>query len=171
MRKERGQQARDGHNRFTRSVDDAETRAEAARLRAKGWTYARIAEHLGYAMPASAYNAVKQVLQETVQEAGDELRTMERERLDRMAEAAWAVLERQHVMVSNGRVVSLEGTPLPDDGPVLQAIDRLLRISESRRKLEGLDAPSRVSVEADALGAEIAHILDRLSGSADDSAG
>lgn len=160
---------RDGHNRFTRTLDAAEKRAEAARLRSKGWDYRRIAEELGYSNRGSAYNAVQTVLAETVQEAGDELRQMERERLDRLSEAAWTVLERQHVVVSNGRVVSLDGEPIPDDAPVLQAIDRLLRISESRRKLEGLDAPSRVSVEADALGQEIAHILDRLAGPADDS--
>lgn len=160
---------RDGRNRYTATLDGAEKRAAAARLRSKGWTYGRIAEELGFADKASAYNAVQKVLKETVQEAGDELRQMERERLDHLSEAAWAVLERQHVIVSNGRVVDLNGAPLPDDGPVLQAIDRLLRISESRRKLEGLDAPSRVSVEADALGAEIAHILDRLSAPRDDS--
>lgn len=59
-----------------------------------------------------------------------------------MYAAAMEVLEREHVTVSNGRVVSLDdGTPLPDDGPVLQAIDRLLRIQERRARLLGLDAP------------------------------
>ncbi|MFD3827703.1 hypothetical protein [Streptomyces sp. NPDC058621] len=159
---------RDGHNRFTATVDAAEKRALAARLRAKGWSYQRIAEEVGYESKGSAWNAVQQVLKETVQEAGDELRTLEAERLDRMSEAAWAVLERQHVVVSNGRVVDLDGTPLPDDAPVLQAIDRLLRISESRRKLVGLDAPSKVSVEADQIGSEIAQILDRIAQRPDD---
>ncbi|MFD3802634.1 hypothetical protein ACFWTC_03175 [Streptomyces sp. NPDC058619] len=159
---------RDGHNRFTATVDAAEKRAHAARLRAMGWSYERIAKEVGYACRGSAYNAVKQVLEETVREAGDELRQLERERLDRMSEAAWEVLERQHVVVSNGRVVDLNGAPLPDDAPVLQAIDRLLRISESRRKLVGLDAPSKVSVEADQIGSEIAQILDRIAQRPDD---
>jgi hypothetical protein len=35
----------------------------------------------------------------------------------------------------------LGGETLADDGPVLQAIDRLIRISERRAKLRGLDAP------------------------------
>lgn len=159
---------RDGHNRFTATVDAAAKRAKAARLRAKGWSYQRIADEVGYESKGSAWNAVKQVLDETVREAGDELRQLERDRLDRMSEAAWEVLERQHVVVSNGRVVDLHGAPLPDDAPVLQAIDRLLKISESRRKLEGLDAPSRVSVDAAQLGDEISQIFDRIAGLATD---
>lgn len=163
------QDARDGRGKYVRTLTVAERDAEAARLRSQGWTYERIADHLGYTDKSNARRAIEKVLKSTVQEAGDELRKIERERLDRLAEAAWAVLERQHVTVSNGRIVSLNGEPLPDDGPVLQAIDRLLRISESRRKLEGLDAPSRVSVDAENLGQEISHILDRLAGPADDS--
>lgn len=164
-------QARGGNGKFLYTVESAERDAEAARLRARGMSYQRIATALGYENKGTAWHAVNRVLKDTVQEAGDELRVIERERLDRLAEAAWAVLERQHVTVSNGRIISLHGEPLPDDGPVLQAIDRLLRISESRRKLDGLDAPSRVSVDADQLGQEITAILDRLAGRADDSAG
>lgn len=165
---DRPKRPRDGNNRYMRTLEDAQREAECARLRAKGWTYQRIAEAVGYADKGTAYHAVQRALKATVQEAGDELRQLERERLDRLSEAAWKILERHHVLVSNGRVVSLEGTPLPDDAPALGAIDRLLRISESRRKLEGLDAPSRVSVEADQLGQDIAAILDRLAGPADD---
>lgn len=163
-------QPRDGKGKFLYTVESAERDAHAARLRAKGWQFDRIATELGFASKAEAYRACQRVLKETVQEAGEELRQMERERLDRLSEAAWEVLERQHVTVSNGRIISLNGEPLPDDGPVLGAIDRLLRISESRRKLEGLDAPSRVSVDAENLGQEITAILDRLAGTADDSA-
>ena len=35
---------------------------------------------------------------------------------------------------------------LLDDGPVLQAVDRLLKIADRRAKLLGLDAPKRVEV-------------------------
>jgi hypothetical protein len=36
---------------------------------------------------------------------------------------------------------------LADDAPVLNAVDRLVKISESRRKLLGLDAPAKVQSE------------------------
>jgi hypothetical protein len=159
---------RDGHGNFARSIDTARRDARAAELRAKGWQYQAIADELGWSARGDACRAVQRVLKETVQEAGDELRAMERDRLDRLSAAAWAVLDRQHVTVSNGQIIRLDGEPLLDDGPILQAIDRLLRISESRRKLEGLDAPSRVSVDAVTIGEEIATILDRLSSTATD---
>ncbi|WP_329163934.1 hypothetical protein OHB49_28890 [Streptomyces sp. NBC_01717] len=131
-----------GDGQFVRSLTTAQRDAEAARLRSNGWTYPRIAAKLGFNHKADAYNAVKRVLDETVREAGDDLRALELDRLDGMYAAAMEVLEREHVTVSNGRVVSLDdGTPLPDDGPVLQAIDRLLRIQERRARLLGLDAP------------------------------
>lgn len=163
------QEARSGRGRYVRTLKGAQRDAEACRLRSQGWTYQRIAEHLGYTDKSNCRRAIEKVLKDTVQEPSEELRRMERERLDRLSEAAWEVLERQHVTVANGRIVTLEGEPLPDDGPVLAAIDRLLRISESRRKLEGLDAPSRVSVDAESLGAEIIGFLDRLGGSHGDS--
>ncbi|MFD9256939.1 helix-turn-helix domain-containing protein [Streptomyces sp. NPDC059538] len=159
---------RDGRQRFTKSVTDAEKRAEAARLRAQGWTYPRIAAELGYADRAVACKAVQQVLRETAQDAGDEFRTIKREQLRLLTEATWEILEREHIMVSNGRVVSLDDEPLKDPGPALNAISLLLRINESERKLEGADEPARVSVEAQQIGAEIAHILDELGKSCDD---
>lgn len=169
MRKRPGDQTRDGNNRFTPNVEDAQIRAEAARLRAKGWTYTRIADELGYSSRSAAAGAVKQVLSETAQDAGDEFRAVKREQLRLLTEATWEILEREHIIVSNGRVVSLNDEPLKDPGPALTAIGILLRINESERKLEGADEPARVSVEAQQIGAEIASILDQLSGSRDDS--
>lgn len=170
MRKKPGEQLRDGNNRFTPNVEDAKLRAEAARLRAKGWTYARIADHLGYSDRASVSNAVKQVLAETAQDAGDEFRNLKREQLRMLTEATYEILERQHIQVSNGRVVFLNEEPLQDPGPALAALNLLLKINESERKLEGADEPARVSVEAQQIGAEIANILEQLSGSRDDGA-
>ncbi|HKR51992.1 MAG TPA: hypothetical protein VJT72_20925 [Pseudonocardiaceae bacterium] len=87
--------------------------------------------------------------------------TQSAERLDGLEAAALAVLEREHITVNNGRVISIGDTPLPDDGPALQAIGRLTRIedtrraieesrrrvSESLRKLHGLDAPVRTELQ------------------------
>jgi hypothetical protein len=82
-------------------------------------------------------------------------------RLDGLAAAAMAVLEREHITVNNGRIIALDGVPLPDDGPVLQAVGQLVRIedarraneesrrriSESIRNLYGLNAPVRTEVQ------------------------
>ncbi|KND45377.1 hypothetical protein [Streptomyces stelliscabiei] len=73
-------------------------------------------------------------------------------RLDRMEAAAHKVLERHHITVNNGRIITLDdGEPLLDDGPVLAAIDRLAKIEDARlknneslRRLFGLDMPVKV---------------------------
>lgn len=138
---DRKERPRDGNGRFYRTVEDATRDEKAARLRARGWTYPRIAAEMDYDSRASAYHAVERVLRETVREAGDDLRALELERLDAMWAAAVEVLDRQHVTVSNGRIVELGGEPLEDDAPVLAAIDRMLKIQERRARLLGLDAP------------------------------
>ena len=136
----------DGNGRFVRTVNTAERDAEAARLRARGYSYQQIADELGWSSKGDAHHAVKRVLADTVKEAGDEVRALELARLDGLHRAAMDVLEREHVTVSNGRVVALNETPLPDDGPVLAAIDRLLKIQERRARLLGLDAPTKQAI-------------------------
>ncbi|MFD9464367.1 hypothetical protein [Streptomyces sp. NPDC060027] len=75
-------------------------------------------------------------------------------RLDTLEHAARQVLERQHITVNNGRIISLDGAPLPDDGPVLAAIDRLIKIEDARernaaalRRVFGIDAPAKTEVQ------------------------
>lgn len=73
-------------------------------------------------------------------------------RLDALEDAAHEVLRREHITVNNGRIIKLDdGVPLPDDGPVLAAIDRLVKIEDARlrngealRRILGLDMPVKV---------------------------
>lgn len=69
------------------------------------------------------------------------------QRLDDLAEKAWDILNTDHVTVSQGR--TFEG--IFDPGPSLQAIDRLVKIEEQRRKISeslrklfGVDAPQQI---------------------------
>jgi hypothetical protein len=136
---------RGGDGKFTRTPEGAERDAAAAKLRGNGLSYRAIASQLNMDV-SSAHAAVQRALREIVEEPAEDVRRIELERLDTMYEAAMGVLERQHVTVSNGRVVCLDDEPLPDDGPVLHAIDRLLRIAERRAKLLGLDSAQKVDV-------------------------
>jgi hypothetical protein len=68
-------------------------------------------------------------------------------RLDDLAERAWDILNEEHTTVSQGR--KIEG--ILDPGPALQAIDRLLKIEEQRRKISeslrklfGVDMPQQI---------------------------
>jgi hypothetical protein len=138
--------ARGGDGKFTRSLDTAERDAEAARMRSRGHTYQQIADQLGFSNKGTAYAAVHRAMAEVVAEPAAEAVQFELDRLDQMHQAALKVLEGHHVTVSNGKVVTLDDVPLQDDGPVLAAIDRLVRISESRRKLLGLDSPVKTQI-------------------------
>jgi hypothetical protein len=67
--------------------------------------------------------------------------------LDTAERAAWLVLRKDHIHVQHGKIVRHEsGEPVLDDGPVLNAIDRILKISERRARLLGLDAPAKIEV-------------------------
>jgi len=137
--------ARGGDGKYARTLTGAERDAEAARLRSRGYSYREIGEALG-CDKGTAHHAVQRALKEVVVEAAADAVQFELDRLDHMHKVALAVLERHHVTVSNGKVIELNGQPLQDDGPVLAAISALVRISESRRKLLGLDQPAKQQI-------------------------
>jgi hypothetical protein len=93
----------------------------------------------------------------------DQYLQYELDRLDHMQQAVLAVLDNpgQVVMVAEWRgeydhhpetgerFKKIEMVPVlvVDDRKILGAVDRLVRISESRRKLCGLDAPVKVAAD------------------------
>lgn len=125
-------------------INAAERRHQALELRKQGQSYRAIAAALTVSV-ATAHADIQQALGELAElehESAAEYRTMELERLDTLAVEAWRVLSVTHPLVSGGKVLN----GYADDGPKLGAIDRLLRISESRRKLLGLDAPTKTAL-------------------------
>lgn len=158
--------ARGPKGRFVRSLAGAERDAEAARLRSRGLSYEAIGRELGLDK-GNAYKAVQRALDSVVREPADELRQLELGRLDDMWQATLAVLEAKHFTVSNGKLIyhPETGGPLLDDGPVLAAVDRLLRIQERRAKLLGLDQATRLNVDAENLGREIGELINVLGAS------
>lgn len=165
-------QTRDGHHRFTRGNAEVERDAEAARLRGEGLTYKAIGLQMGCSKSV-AYERVQRAFRDTLSEPAEQARAVELARLEDAHDAALTVLLREHITVSHGRVVKDEnGSTIIDDAPVLAAVDRIRALSESRRKLLGLDAPSRVSVDAEHIGQEVADLLNALAQTAtDDDAG
>lgn len=128
--------------------------AEAARLKALGWTLEDIAKHLGLDQPIPengpqrAAAAIKRAMGEMARFANDEMRMMELRSLDELEWVAWQTLRNSHYVVSQGRVVFNDetGEPVADDRFVLETVDRILKIKERRAKLMGLDAPIRREV-------------------------
>lgn len=135
-----------------------------------GWTQERIAEKFEVSQPtiSRAIQAIRQAIPEDTREA---LIATEIARLDYALAKATEVLDNKHMVISqSGRIVheiveyaldedgnyllDQHGNFVPkklrkvqDDGPTLQAIDRVLSIGKERRKLLGLDAPTNAKVE------------------------
>lgn len=162
------EQLRNGKGRFDRSITTVQRDAAAAGLRADRLTYQQIADELGMCDKGEAWRAVQRAKADVAREPVAKLIQTEAAQIDALYVAALEVLERDHVMVSHGRIVKDDaGQPLLDDGPKLAAVRELRALRESYRKLFGVDAPSRVSVDAQQLGAEISALFDRVDG--DDS--
>ena len=75
---------------------------------------------------------------------------------------ALRVLAKEHPVVSWGRLIP----GLVDDGPKLQAIDRLLKIERRRAEIMGYDAPKRKEltvISESMIDAEIARLEAELA--------
>lgn len=158
---------RDRKGKFVKTLESAERDREACRLRSRGLTYQAISDRLGYGGEPNARRAVQACLVAIQIEGAEELRRLQLDQLDYLTVQALNVLESAHYTTTQaGRVATdADGRPLVDHGPVLAAIDRLLRIQERRAKLMGLDAPQRTEViSLDAIDAEIAALTAELGG-------
>lgn len=132
--------------RFERSMETVRRDAKAAELRAEKLTYREIGERLGM-NPGDAYRAVQRAKADVARPAVTKLIQTESEELDDLYVMALEIIERNHVVVSHGHIVcGLDGEPLIDDGPRLQAINTALRIRNQYEELHGLKAEQKVNV-------------------------
>lgn len=137
-------EARDGWGRYDTTLEGAERDAAAARLYQQVRNYQKVADQLGYSNRGGAWRAVQRCKQVVKRQAGEELIATEAAELDELYMRALDVLDRDHITVSQGRVMKDdEGEPILDDGPKLAAIRELRNIRESYRKLYGLDAATK----------------------------
>jgi hypothetical protein len=108
-----------------KAIKAQDTAMRALELRKAGATYEAIAQMMGYSSKSTAFNAVNRLMTSTKREGSREAFEMELRRLDDLLMALW---------------------PAARQGE-LPAIDRTLRIMESRRKLLGLDAPVQTQTQ------------------------
>ena len=152
-------------------VDAAERDAQALELRAAGLSFRHLGQQLGCST-ATAHRRVVRGLDRTLREPADRVRALELHRLDQLQAHAVEVLRARHVVVQAGRPVldPASGNPYVDHGPVLAAINTLLRVAERRARLLGLDAPARVDAQVrgevyavSAIDAELARLRAELA--------
>lgn len=189
MTGETGGPPRNGNGKFARSLKTAQRDHAALDLKVKGWSLQRIADELGYASKGAVHNGIRRAFQDIpTPEAADEKR-LDLERIDRLIEAAWEVLEREHVAYSNGQVIRRrtgdverdddgferlddKGKTIPvyeevlDDGPLLASIDRIRSLLERRAKIIGYDAAARSRIEViteDVVDAELKSLAEEIA--------
>ena len=161
-----------------RSYITAERDAKALGMKQRGLSLAQICEALGYRSKSTAHDAIKRALQDCYREERGQAEQLELERLDDVLRILYREMHASHVKVSStGKVVTGDdGRPVRDGTPVIQAALGIVRVSESRRKLLGIDAPARTRVTvitdqdleaaADKLEAEITDLLAQEAASA-----
>lgn len=112
-----------------RLIASAERRKQVVQMRLAGASYQEIADALGITA-SGAYRAVKTWLDKThsdTLESAEQLRDIENARLDKLILSAMPQAQKGH----------------------LQAIEVVRKLSESKRKLLGLDAPEKQQIQQD----------------------
>lgn len=155
MRTESGEiiQARTPGGEWTRDPDVAERDRRAMRLRASGWTFQRIADELGYASRGACRTAIERCYQTDAAPTIELYRAAMDAQIDELYSATMEVMNAKHLKVVNGSVVfdPTTGGLMEDDAPVLRAVQCALSLLDRRAKLYGLDAPTKVQAQVQAV--------------------
>lgn len=135
--------------KFTPSPAVAARRERVLALRVEQVPVSEIATRLGVSVSVVKMDyvrALEQLTRDQAEQAGN-ARAVELAKLDQLEHAAWRVLRARHITIQHGKIVRDENEQVvEDDAPVLQAIDRLVRIAARRATLTGMDAPARIEV-------------------------
>lgn len=139
-----------GNGQYVRTPATAQRDAEVANLRAEGWSYQRIADHFGWAHKDSARDACRRALRDIVKGPAEKLLAVHMERIETLYERAFEIAERQHVVVSHGKIIrGDDGQPLRDSGPELAALREARAALESFWKLTGIAKPTKIEHSGD----------------------
>lgn len=118
-------------------------RRDIVTMRVAGSSFRQIAAAMSMA-PSSVYQSLRVALDRTItetDETAEELRELERQRLDYYTRQLDKRIRGETVRDKDGNILSY----LP--GADVQAIESGRRLSESRRRLDGLDAPAELKVD------------------------
>lgn len=152
-------QPRDGGGKFRRTLEGAERDAEACKLYVAGLSYSKIDKELGYGGKANARRGVQRVLMETAKQPADEVRALLRARNEEIYMMARAIAHKDHYAHSHGQLIYKDGEPMVDDGPKLNAMDRMQRALGELAKLAGAHAAVKFeNLSIEAVQAEIARL-------------
>lgn len=131
-------------------VEQYDREARCIELRAQGLTFAQIAEETGYNSPSAASKAYHRALARRPAQNVDQLRGQESERLEYLWQKTADLIEHPTLVHSAiGKTVPDPRRPgefLIDHSAQIRAIDEYRKLSESFRKLTGIDIGTNVNV-------------------------
>lgn len=146
----------DPHDRPKDQLADRRLEAQVIELKDEGLTFEQIGQRIGR-HKSQAQRIFHRAMKNIPVSAMEEYRANQLARLALARESVMDVLGASHLIVSQGRVVELRHTredgssvsvPLKDHGPVLAAVDRLLKIDEQEAKLLNLYPDVRYTMDA-----------------------
>ena len=126
------------------ALRSAERRKQIVELRSKDLTFQQIADEMGLGVATVWHHyqrALRDIPAEALAEHADvraKRRDEQLQRIDMEREAVMEVLAARHVTVSNGKVMYEDDKPILDDGPVLAAVDRLIKLDDQEARVLGI---------------------------------
>lgn len=139
-------------------------------LRIRGYSAEQIAKHYDI-KPAQVNNAIARASASVETELPNTVIKLELARLDYLLVKAMDVMEHRHAVFNHGQVMYDQKTDRPyvDTAPVLNAIDRCLKIQERRAKLMGLDKdPQSTPPDDDQLTPELTQMIENVNKQAEE---
>ena len=146
---------------------------QAANMRAKYWSFQKIAKELDLPSPKEAQRAVRQGIALGPSDDVREIRRLEDERLAGMGAKLLEIIADPGPLVSQGKVMtftSADGLERVFEDRMVQvrAIEGLLKVSAEARKLHGADAPKKtMAITQDMITERIMELRRELGDAAD----
>ncbi len=125
------------------TADIAREQQLCFRLRIEHFTIRQIAELTGLGV-ATVHKRITDEITDTVAPYREQYKAMARERYDGMSRRVLDLMDRPRYLVSDGKVVLVEGEPVLDADFQLRCLDRLIAIEVRRSAMEGYNAPVKV---------------------------
>lgn len=140
-------------------MDMAERDQKIVALKRQGHSFQQIADELGISKSGAilGFQRVKKRVEAATDEDYAEYRDEQLERIATLREVVADVIGARHVTISNGHVIHeiigrnddgtpKYGAPYDDHGPVLAAVDRMVKLDNQEANLLGLYPKQAVSI-------------------------
>lgn len=163
-------------------MDMAERDQRIVALKRQGRSFQQIADELGISKSGAilGFQRVKKRVDEATDEDYAEYRDEQLARIATMREVVADVIAARHVTISNGHVVReitgrddegalIYGDAYEDHGPVLAAVDRMVKLDDHEAKLLGIYPKQAVSItrETSEVDAAVIGLIQRAQDRAD----